>query len=302
MKKSHSKKLVVTALAAIVALSSISTTVFADFSYEEDEQPMEQDELFMDADIQDGDYVQITAGDEGIYEASSEYNEVIGMTDDEVLSLYDEFLATRPGVVSEDQEMSQEVLEEFAQYAVEQGAIEDTAVQKAAITKALVRSEFKAVVAGGKAKGDTTAAAALLDHSLQDHPSNLSYDEYTTYAKQIKQSTEFNTIVNNFRSYVTGRKLSQRMESGSTTLNSTEDLHLAYNKVSYVIYGTKKNNVWTMRVVFSDKYDFEKAPWKNAMTSNAAVTAINNYAAYAQSLGAIVPYDIKVTVTTTFTE
>lgn len=178
MKKSHSKKLVVTALAAIVALSSISTTVFADFPYEEDEQPMEQDELFMDADIQDGDYVQITAGDEGIYEASSEYNEVIGMTDDEVLSLYDEFLATRPGVVSEDQEMSQEVLEEFAQYAVEQGAIEDTAVQKAAITKALVRSEFKAVVAGGKAKGDTTAAA-LLDHSLQDHPSNLSYDEYT---------------------------------------------------------------------------------------------------------------------------
>lgn len=301
MKKSHSKKLVLTALAAIVALSSISTTVFADFPYEEDEQPMEQDELIMDADIQDGDYVQITAGNEGLYEASSEYNEVIGMTDDEVLSLYDEFLATRPGVVSEDQEMSQEVLEEFAQYAVEQGAIEDTAVQKAAITKALVRSEFKAVVAGGKAKGDTTAAA-LLDHSLQDHPSNLSYDEYTTYAKQIKQSTEFNTIVNNFRSYVTGRKLSQRMESGSTTLNSTEDLHLAYNKVSYVIYGTKKNNVWTMRVVFSDKYDFEKAPWKNAMTSNAAVTAINNYAAYAQSLGAIVPYDIKVTVTTTFTE
>lgn len=41
MKKSHSKKLVVTALAAIVALSSISTTVFADFPYEEDEQPME---------------------------------------------------------------------------------------------------------------------------------------------------------------------------------------------------------------------------------------------------------------------
>lgn len=33
-----------------------------------------------------------------------------------------------------------------------------------------------------------------------------------------------------------------------------------------------------------------------------ALAAINNYAAYAQSLGAIVPYDIKVTVATTFTE
>lgn len=288
------KKVCSAALAAIIAVSSISATVFADFPYE-------ADELFMSEDIQDGDYVQITAGDEGIYEPSSEYDEVIGMTDNEVRNLYDEFLADRPEVVSEDQEMSQEVLEEFAQYAVERGAIEDTAVQKAAITKALVRSEFKVVVTGGKAKGDTTAAA-LLDHSLQDHPSNLSYDEYTTYAKQIKQSTEFNTIVNNFKSYVTGRKLYQRVESGSTTLNSTEDLHLAYNKISYTIYGTKTNNVWTMRVVFNDTYDFEKVPWKNAMTSSAAVTAINNYAAYAQSLGAIVPYDIKVTVATTFTE
>lgn len=170
MKKFYGKKFVATALAAIIAVSSISATVFADFPYE-------ADELFMSEDIQDGDYVQITAGDEGIYEPSSEYDEVIGMTDNEVRNLYDEFLADRPEVVSEDQEMSQEVLEEFAQYAVERGAIEDTAVQKAAITKALVRSEFKVVVTGGKAKGDTTAAA-LLDHSLQDHPSNLSYDEF----------------------------------------------------------------------------------------------------------------------------
>ena len=144
MKKFYGKKFVATALAAIIAVSSISATVFADFPYE-------ADELFMSEDIQDGDYVQITAGDEGIYEPSSEYDEVIGMTDNEVRNLYDEFLADRPEVVSEDQEMSQEVLDEFAQYAVERGAIEDTAVQKAAITKALVRSEFKVVVTGGKA-------------------------------------------------------------------------------------------------------------------------------------------------------
>ena len=103
-------------MAAIIAVSSISATVFADFPYE-------ADELFMSEDIQDGDYVQITAGDEGVYEPSSGYDEVIGMTDDEVRNLYDEFLADRPEVVSEDQEMSQEVLEEFAQYAVERGAM-----------------------------------------------------------------------------------------------------------------------------------------------------------------------------------
>lgn len=134
---------------------------------------------------------------------------------------------------------------------------------------------------------------SLPDHSLQDSPSNLSYSTSTTYSKQIKQSTEFKSK---------GKKLSQRTTSGSTTLNSTTDLHLAYNKVSYVAYGTKKNNTWTLKVVFSDTYDFEKEPWKNAMTSNSAVTVINNYAAYAQSLGAIVPYKISVTVTDTFVE
>lgn len=62
MKKFYGKKFVATALAAIIAVSSISATVFADFPYE-------ADELFMSEDIQDGDYVQITAGDEGIYGA-----------------------------------------------------------------------------------------------------------------------------------------------------------------------------------------------------------------------------------------
>lgn len=38
------------------------------------------------------------------------------------------------------------------------------------------------------------------------------------------------------------------------------------------------------------------------MTDNVAVTALNNYAAYAQDIGAIVPYNITVTVKTTFTE
>lgn len=143
---------------------------------------------------------------------------------------------------------------------------------------------------------------SLPDHSLQDSPSNLSYSTSTTYSKQIKQSTEFKSILNSFKASVKGKKLSQRTTSGSTTLNSTTDRHLAYNKVSYVAYGTKKNNTWTLKVVFSDTYDFEKEPWKNAMTSNSAVTVINNYAAYAQSLGAIVPYKISVTVTDTFVE
>ena len=78
------------------------------------------------------------------------------------------------------------------------------------------------------------------------------------------------------------------------------DLHLAYNKVKYIISGKKNNDTWTMDITFSDTYDFEKQLWKNAMTSNPAVTVLNNYAAYAQSLKAIVPFKIRVVVKSTF--
>lgn len=43
MKKFYGKKFVATALAAIIAVSSISATVFADFPYEADELFMSED-------------------------------------------------------------------------------------------------------------------------------------------------------------------------------------------------------------------------------------------------------------------
>ena len=75
---------------------------------------------------------------------------------------------------------------------------------------------------------------------------------------------------------------------------------MAYNKVSYKVVGKKVNGKWNLTITFSDRYDFETQAWKNSMTDNAAVTIMNNYAAYAQSIGAIVPYDVKVTVTKTY--
>lgn len=288
----------------IVAMEYSFTTmdVFANNPIEEETPGVgqEQEGLCINPADSDDVYVQITSDNETSYRMADDYNDVIGLTNGEVLDLYNAFLASRPEITSEEQP-PQKTVEEFVQYAVDQGVIQDEPVQKAAITKAVVRAEFKAVVAGGNAAGYTTAAA-FLNHSLQDTPSNLSYSSGTTYSDQIKKSSEYKSILNKFKSDVKGKKLTQRTTSGSTTLNSTTDLHLAYNKVSYTAYGTKKNSTWTLNVVFTDTYDFEKESWKNAMTSNAAVTAINNYAAYAQSLGAIVPYKISVTVTATFSE
>ena len=232
---------------------------------------------------------------------SNDYNQVIGMTDEQALGYFNEFLALQPNSISAETNITQQTLDDFAQYAVENGIIDDTPEQRGAITKAVVRAEFAVVVAGGKIAGFTTAAA-LLDHSLQDSPSNLNYGATSTYAAQIANSSECQQIVNDFKTYVSGKHLSARTTTGSTTLDSTTDLHLAYNNVSYVASGTKTNGVWNLTITFNDTYDFETQAWENAMTDSAVVTILNNYAAYAQSIGAIVPYNIKVTVNATFTE
>ena len=57
---------------------------------------------------------------------------------------------------------------------------------------------------------------------------------------------------------------------------------------------------WKLAITFFDRYDFEVQAWKNTMTSSDIVTIVNNYAAYAQENGAIVPYDIKITVEKSF--
>ena len=84
----------------------------------------------------------------------------------------------------------------------------------------------------------------LLNHSLQDNPSNLSYGSTTDMAKQIAGSTECTTIVNQFKSDVTGTNYVRKTNSGTTTLNSTTDLHLAYNNVNYSATGVKSNGVY----------------------------------------------------------
>lgn len=248
---------------------------------------------------EEGVYIAITGETEDFYSNEDIYNASISMYDSEALALYNQYLEQAPASISEGEDFAVAALEGFTQYAVEEGIIEDTVEQRAAITKAVVRAEFKLVVAGGNVLG-YTAAATLLNHSLQDNPSNLSYGSTTDMAKQIAGSTECTTIVNQFKSDVTGTNYVRKTNSGTTSLNSTTDLHLAYNNVNYSATGVKSNGKWTLTITFTDTYDFDAQSWKNAMTDNALVTILNNYAAYAQSIGAIVPYNVTVTVQTTF--
>ena len=199
--------------------------------------------------------------------------------------------------------VSMQVVDGYVQYAVDKGMIPNTPQARASLGKAAIRTFFKTLANAGKVAGFKTAGNLLL-HSLQNKPSNLFYSTNSTQAKQIKKSSECKKIVSTFKKYVSGKRLSQRFVSGSTTLCSTLDLKLAYNRVKYTVSGSKnkKTGVWTLNIVFSDRYDFEMQSWKNAMSGNPAITGVNNMAALAQKAKAIVPYDVKVTVKTTFKE
>ena len=167
------------------------------------------------------------------------------------------------------------------------------------LSKAVIRTQFKLVAKAAKGFGWETASA-MLDHSLQNKPSNLAFSSDSKFAKQIAESAECDAIVEEFKEQVEGLDISEKSIKSSTTLNSTTDLHLSYNKVSYEVVGKKVDGKWNLKITFCDRYDFETQAWEDSISIGSIVKILNNYAAYAQEVGAIVPYDIKVTVEKSF--
>lgn len=235
-----------------------------------------------------------------ISEIVGEKDSITGLTDKEVYQLYQQYLSEKPYSINiVNEETSQAQLDQFVEYAVQKGVIQNSPQAKEALSKAFLRSQFAIAAGIGNTAGFNTAAI-LLVHSLQDYPSNLTYQKGSNVSNQIQNSSEFKKIISNVKNYVNGKKLSRYGGEGSTTLNSTTDLHLAFNKVSYFFDANKSNGKWTVDVRFKDKYDFDKIAWKAA--GNKVVTIINNYAVAAQSVGAIVPYDVTINTQGTFYE
>ena len=164
------------------------------------------------------------------------------------------------------------------------------------------RIAFQAVVFAGKRVGLDTAAE-FLDHSLDDEPRNLVYGPTTEYAAQILNSSELSTITQKFIAAVSGKNLTYYRMTGTTTLDSTLDLMLAYNNVSYAVTGNITTfRKWSLTITITDTYDFKYTDWLTAITEVDATAVLNNLGAKAQSVGAIVPYDIQLTVNTTVLE
>lgn len=149
---------------------------------------------------------------------------------------------------------------------------------------------------------------------MQDNPSDLIYGPDTTYADQIKESSEFDDIIEYAKSLARGfdDNVSIYMTSGSTSLESTVDLLLSYRAIRYNLHmkrDYRDHNVWNIEVTFKDTYDFDSDGWSEIWDEiqtggliDGGAEFLNMCADAAMDIGAIVEYDIKVTVESSFRE
>ena len=168
-------------------------------------------------------------------------------------------------------------------------------------TKYVIRSRMEAVVSGGRAAG-YDMAADFLEHSLVDNPSDLTCENGSIYSNQIKNSAEYRSILDGVKNRLDNTSSTVYHTNSSTTLNSTTDLHLALNRVSYSAEATKlKTGKWKIKIVFHDTYDFAYQDWNDYSGFTGSVaTILNNYGVYAMEQGAVVGYDIDITVIDTY--
>lgn len=200
-------------------------------------------------------------------------------------------------------------IDEFIEYAIEEGYIEDTPEQRDATVKESLRLSLGALATLGSTVGLNTASY-LLDHSLTDNPSDLDFEPSSEYAHQVAISSEYQNILATIKN--TARTADKNKDSisfpGDCYFESSFDLQLAYHAADYDVYMERKtgtSNSWEGTVVFTDFYDFNYRDWEEGASRYATlayyVQFLNNYGAICQSLGATVPYYITITIPFSFT-
>ncbi len=225
-------------------------------------------------------------------------DKVTGLTYKELLDLYNKY-SSKNKIDKETLEFNaEEDLNNFVQYMVDNGIIPDSQQAKQDISIAFLRAQFNLAASIGEKLG-YEHAADFLRHSLQDDPEDLYFAPGTEVSDWILESDEVQSLISDFQDYVTGRSLSRRFTSGSTILNSDRDYFLALNKVDYRIDGVKSGRRWNLDIDIIDEYDFDYS-WE--YVDELIATIVNNYAALAEDLGAIVPYDIRINMEDYFYE
>lgn len=240
-------------------------------------------------------------------EISNRVDPVTGLTYNQVLKLFKEFQKQRNSTLNsslsekQSEKASKVLIDDFVNYTVNRGMISNTIEAKSALSKDVMRGLMTTVAETGIQHGYVMAGAFLLN-SLQDNPSNLSLSSGSDFSNEVKDSSEWRKIVSDYKSYVKGANLSGYGTMDSTAFNSNLDLLMALHAVDYYAHGSKSGNTWDLTIDFSDTYDFAPKDWKSANLGHDVAAIINNVGVYAQSVGAIVPYDISIETKTSFIE
>ena len=166
-----------------------------------------------------------------------------------------------------------------------------------------LRANLLRVASGGRIRG-YTMSADFLEHSTIDNASDLYFYDGSSESDKIKNSNEYEIILENVKrnlrsTYGNVYKITRE----SIVLNSTRDLYLSLNKVDYSVYAEKISyNKWEIFITVYDTYNFEPATWKDyAGLNRALVIFLNNYGHICQNEGAVVPYDIYITMNSQIT-
>ncbi|QSZ27675.1 hypothetical protein ACETAC_01865 [Aceticella autotrophica] len=133
--------------------------------------------------------------------------------------------------------------------------------------------------------------AYFFQHSLNDNPSDVYLGSSNPIVPEIKATNAYKSVIATFKR--SGSSY-QRNPLIFTPSNASWDLYLALHYTTIYSYSSGKS----ITSYVTDTYDFQPKNWGGYGSGipDAAVTLINNYGVYAQSVGAVVPYYISITI------
>lgn len=138
-------------------------------------------------------------------------------------------------------------------------------------------------------------APDLLNHSLQENPSDLHFDNESKIAKKIKKDKDFESTIKDIAKSNPNKEFKDYKEYIEFT---NTDLFLGIHNADLYVTGTLNDGKGKLSVKIVDTYDFDFAAYKsNQSLKGWVANAINNVAwVDYEYLGAINDYEITIDI------
>lgn len=169
-------------------------------------------------------------------------------------------------------------------------------IQPYAQSKTWYRTEFTALALTFGTLSCPTAGNFLL-HSLQDNPSDRTYEAGTSLSNGLSKTSSYTEISIPMATAIDKAHAKKETYVGGTGSHYTSagnaglDWYLTLGAYSYIWAAEKQSNgKWTVYININDEYDYDTIdPLPSSFPANA-IALVSNHAADAEVAGAIVPY------------